>query len=194
MFVNWKLREINLKIVYYGPPLSGKKTNLEFIYTQTNPALRGEIVSLKTHADRTLQFDFLQLGLGQVQGLWPKFNLYTAPGQEDDAASRKRVLQDTDGMVLVADSQASRLQDNLAALAALEQQFAELGRAWASFPLVVQLNKRDLANALPVEQLRQAFRWDDRPLFEAVAVQGVGVFETLKAVIHQVMAQVQAPA
>jgi len=194
MFINWKSRDISLKIVYYGPPLSGKKTNLEFIYARTNPALRSEIVSLKTHADRTLQFDFLQLGLGQVQGLWPKFNLYTAPGQDDDAASRRRVLQDADGVVLVADSQADRLQDNVNALAVLEQQLLELERARVGFPLVVQLNKRDLPAALPVEQLRQALKWDAYPMFEAVAVQGVGVFETLKAVIHQVTDQIQAAA
>jgi len=194
MFINWRLREISLKIVYYGPALSGKTTNLEYIHAQTNPAMRGELVSLKTREDRTICFNFLQVGLGQIRGLNPKFNLYTAPGQMYNLSGRKLVLQGADGIVFVADSQASRLQENLDSLTDLEQNLKALGDALAAFPLVVQLNKRDLPNTLTVEHLRRELICNGAPLFEAVATQGVGVFDTLKAIINLVIAKVQMPA
>ncbi len=194
MFINWKLREITLKIVYYGPSLSGKTTNLEYIHAKTNPAMRGELVSLKTREDRTICFNFLQVGLGQIRGLNPKFNLYTAPGQMYDISGRNLVLQGADGIVFVADSQASRLQDNLDSLTDLEQNLGELGGAPAAVPFVVQLNKRDLPDALTVERLRRELNCNGAPLFEAVATQGVGVFDTLKAVINWVITKVQMPA
>ena len=194
MFINWKLREITLKIVYYGPALSGKTTNLEYIHAKTNPAMRGELVSLKTREDRTICFNFLQVGLGQIRGLGPKFNLYTAPGQMCDISGRKLVLQNADGIVFVADSQAGRLQENLDSLTDLEQNLGELGGALAAVPFVVQLNKRDLPDALTVERLRRELNCNGAPLFEAVATHGVGVFDTLKAVINLVITKVQVPA
>jgi signal recognition particle receptor subunit beta len=193
MFVNWKLREINLKIVYYGPALSGKTTNLEVIHAKTSPSMRGELVSLKTREDRTIYFDFLQLGLGQIRGLKPKFNLYTVPGQVYYAASRKLVLQGADGVVFVADSQASRLQENIETLANLEQNLRELGQDPKAFPFILQFNKRDLPDALPIDCLRRALERNGAPQVEAVATKGIGVFDTLKVTINTVVAKVQMP-
>jgi mutual gliding-motility protein MglA len=193
MFINWKLREINLKIVYYGPALSGKTTNLEVIHAKTSPTMRGELVSLKTREDRTIYFDFLQLGLGQIRGLKPKFNLYTVPGQIYYAASRKLVLQGADGVVFVADSQACRLQENIETLANLEQNLRELGNDPKGFPFILQFNKRDLPDALPIDSLRRVLGRNGAPQIEAVATQGIGVFDTLKATINTVVAKVQMP-
>jgi signal recognition particle receptor subunit beta len=193
MFINWKLREINLKIVYYGPALSGKTTNLEVIHAKTSPTMRGELVSLKTREDRTIYFDFLQLGLGQIRGLKPKFNLYTVPGQIYYAASRKLVLQGADGVVFVADSQASRLQENIETLANLEQNLRELGQDPKAFPFILQFNKRDLSDAVQLDCLRRALGRNGAPQIEAVATKGIGVFDTLKATINTVVAKVQMP-
>lgn len=193
MFINWKLGELNLKIVYYGPALSGKTTNLEFIHARTNPALRGELVSIKTKQDRTLYFDFLQLEPGQIRGLRPKFNLYTVPGQIYEAASRELVLQGADGIVFVADSRAGRLQENVDTLAGLEQNLREMGNDFTVCPLILQFNKRDLDDALPIPELSRALGRGDAPQIEAVATQGTGVFETLKAAINAVIANVQTP-
>lgn len=194
MFINWKLREINLKLVYYGPALSGKTTNLEYIHARTNPAMRGELVSLKTREDRTIYFDFLQLEIGQIRGLRPKFNLYTVPGQVYYVASRKLVLQGADGVVFVADSRASRLQENLNTLSNLEQNLRELGNDPRSFPVILQFNKRDLPDALPVEYLKRTLGRNGTPQFEAVANKGIGVFDTLKTAINTIVAQLQVPA
>ncbi len=193
MLINWKLGELNLKIVYYGPALAGKTTNLEFIHAKTNPALRGNLISLKTWQDRMIYFDFLQLELGQIRGLRPKFNLYTVPGQVYHSASRRLVLQGADGIVFVADSQASRLQANLETLANLEHNLGELGYDLKTFPFIVQYNKRDLADALPVPQLKQAFGYSEAPQIDAVAIKGIGVFDTLKAAVNTVIANVQIP-
>src|SRR5712692_9003866 len=155
MFINWKSRELNLKIVYYGPALCGKTTNLEYIHAKVDPKLRGELVSLKTREDRTIFFDFLQIELGEIKGLKPKFNLYTVPGQVYYIASRKLVLQGADGVVFVADSQAERLNENLDTLQNLYSNLRELGNDPERVPIVFQFNKRDLPQALPVETLRQ---------------------------------------
>lgn len=192
MFINWKLRELNLKIVYYGPALSGKTTNLQIIHERTNPRLRGELVSLKTREDRTIFFDFLQLELGQIKGLKPKFNLYTVPGQVIYATSRKLVLQGADGVIFVADSQMSRLADNIQSYKAMQQHLAELGMDPRRMPCVVQYNKRDLPVVAPVVLLKRYFAPNgSTPAFESIATQGVGVFETLKASINLVVSQVQ---
>jgi hypothetical protein len=191
MFINRRLKEINLKIVYYGPALSGKTTNLQYIHAHTNPNIRGELVSVKTREDRTLFFDFLQLQLGQVMGLKPKFHLYTVPGQVYYVASRKLVLQGADGVVFVADSQLNRLNDNLESLQDMEGHLAEMGYKVDDFPLVIQFNKRDLLNVAPVSLLRSTLAANGRPCFESVAIEGEGVFDTLKATIQRVVGKVQ---
>ncbi|MBN1936824.1 MAG: gliding-motility protein MglA [Anaerolineae bacterium] len=192
MFINRKLKEIQLKIVYYGPALSGKTTNLEWIHSRTNPKLRGDLVSLKTREDRTLYFDFLQLELGKVQGLKPRFNLYTVPGQTYYAATRKLVLQGADGVVFVADSQSERLRDNLISFKDMLNHLLELGYMPAQVPLVIQFNKRDLPGLTPVSEFKQRLKLNDTiPCFETVAIQGKGVFDTLKAIIGRVVSQIQ---
>jgi hypothetical protein len=191
MFINWKLRELNLKLVYYGPGMSGKTTNLQFIHARTNPELRGDLVSLKTREDRTIFFDFLQLQLGRIKGLRPKFNLYTVPGQVCYAATRKLTLQGADGVVFVADSQMSRLADNIQSFRMMHQQMRELGMDPGHVPCVVQFNKRDLPRIAPTPLLRRYFSPNGTPAFEAIAIRGTGVFDTLKAAINLVVARVQ---
>ncbi len=191
MFINWKLRELNLKIVYYGPAMSGKTTNLQYIHAHTNPKMRGELVSLKTREDRTIFFDFLQLELGEIKGLKPKFNLYTVPGQVLYEASRKLVLQGADGIVFVADSQMARLPDNIQSFKTMKRQLTELGLDPQRLPIVVQFNKRDLPGSAPVPVLSRLLASNGAPTFESVATEGRGVFETLKASINLVVSQVQ---
>ena len=193
MFINWQLKELNLKVVYYGPALSGKTTNLEQIHAKVDPRRRGELISLKTHEDRTLYFDFLQLELGKISGLSPKIHLYTVPGQTYYEASRKLVLRGADGVVFVADSGASRTNDNLESWASMQQHLTLLNIA-SSTPIIVQLNKRDLPNALPVSVLTRILGINGHPTYEATAVSGQGVFDTLKAIINRVVAQVQRQA
>ena len=191
MFINWKLREINLKIVYYGPALSGKTTNLQFIHSNTNPKIRGDLVSLKTRGDRTIYFDFLQLELGQIAGLKPRFNLYTVPGQVFYVGSRKLVLQGADGVVFVADSQWERMKANIETKRDMEENLRALGHNPRTMPLVLQCNKRDLPQAAPVPLLQRQFGLNGALCFESIATEGVGVFETLKAIINLVVKQAQ---
>jgi signal recognition particle receptor subunit beta len=191
MFINWKLREINLKIVYYGPALSGKTANLQYIHAKTNPSIRSDLVSLKTRGDRTLYFDFLQLELGQIAGLKPRFNLYTVPGQVYYANSRKLVLQGADGVVFVADSQQQRLEDNVETVLDMEENLRALGYDPQTLPLVLQCNKRDLPDIVTVPLMRRQLCLNGAPCFESVATQGTGVFDTLKAVINLVISQAQ---
>lgn len=192
MFINRRLRELNLKIVYYGPALSGKTTNLIHIHNYTKPELRGDLISLKTREDRTIFFDYLQLELGQIKGLKPKFNLYTVPGQVYYAASRKLVLQGADGVVFVADSQTYRMVDNVTALQDMHDYLRELGMYRWSLPLVVQFNKRDLPDAAGLSTLRSLLRLDSSTLcIESVATEGIGVFDTLKTIINAVVSNVQ---
>jgi mutual gliding-motility protein MglA len=187
MFVNWALSELNLKIVYYGPALSGKTTNLQQIHDRTPDAMRGRLISLKTQQERTLLFDFLQLELGIVRGLKPKFKLYTVPGQTYYAQSRRLILQGVDGIVFVADSQAGRMAENQECWFTMEQHLIELGHNVARFPIVVQFNKRDLPHAVPTHALRRPF--PGRQCFEATASSGTGVLETLKAIMTLTIAQ-----
>lgn len=190
MFVNWKMREINLKIVYYGPALSGKTTNLEHVHARLDPRLRGELICLKTRADRTLYFDFMQLELGQIRGLKPKFNLYTVPGQPCYVASRRLVLQGADGVVYVADSQLNRLKANIDSMRSLEDNLRTLRVNPHDFPLVLQYNKRDLPSIAPVALLQMQLARDGVPQFQSVATEGVGVIETLKAAINLVVSRI----
>jgi hypothetical protein len=191
MFINWKMRELNLKIVYYGPGMSGKTTNLEYIHAKINPQMRGELVTLKTREDRTIFFDFLQLELGAIKGLKPKFNLYTVPGQVCYAATRKLTLQGADGVVFVADSQMQRLADNIQSYRMMRQQMSELGLKPKHVPVVIQYNKRDLPRIAPVGLLSRYFSPNGTPSFEAIAIQGRGVLETLKAIINAVVVNAQ---
>jgi len=191
MFINWARQEIALKIVYYGPGLSGKTTNLRYIFDNINPSLRGDLITLNTKEDRTLFFDFLQLELGKILGKKPRFNLYTVPGQVYYAESRKIILSGVDGIVYVADAQVERMDDNLNTLLDLEENLITMGRTLKSLPLVLQFNKWDLPNAANFEILQQRLNFHNAPFFKSVATKGIGVFETLKAIINQIVSQAQ---
>jgi len=191
MFINWALQEINLKIVYYGPGMSGKTTNLEYIHSKMDPSLAGELVSLKTKEDRTIFFDFLQLEVGRIKGKKPKFNLYTVPGQVYYASSRKVILNGVDGIVFVADSQKHRMDGNIETLLDLENNLREDGHSLDTFPWVIQYNKRDLPDVETVENLQKRLNYFNVQNFEAVGIKGVGVFDTLKSIINRVVSNVQ---
>lgn len=191
MFINWRARELSLKIVYYGPALSGKTTNLEYIYTRVNPKRRGELISLKTYEDRTLYFDFLQLELGKVGGLTPKIHLYTVPGQTYYEASRKLVLRGADGIVFVADSAPEQLGANLKSWQDMKSHLTQFNMPLNSLPLVIQFNKRDLPNAMWIPSLQEFLDISDSTSFEAIATEGYGVFDTFKAIVHRVVNRAQ---
>ena len=179
-FINYAAREINCKIVYYGPGLGGKTTNLQWIYDKTNPAAKGKLISLATETDRTLFFDFLPLDLGTVKGFKVRFHLYTVPGQVFYDASRKLILKGVDAIILVADSQVERMDANEESVYNLKQNLKEQGYNLASIPYVLQLNKRDLPNITPADEMIKLLQQKDEPVFEAVASKGTGVFDTLK--------------
>ncbi len=191
MFINWALQEINLKIVYYGPGMSGKTTNLEYIHSKLDPSLTGELVTLKTKEDRTIFFDFMQIEVGRIKGKKPKFNLYTVPGQVYYASSRKIILNGVDGIVFVADSQRDRMEGNIETLLDLEKNLMASGYSLENFPWVIQYNKRDLPNAESVAILQKKLNFFDVPHFEGVAIKGIGIFDTLKAIINHVVQHVQ---
>jgi signal recognition particle receptor subunit beta len=185
--INFAAREINCKIVYYGAGLGGKTTNLQFIYDRTGERQKGRMVSLATETERTLFFDFLPLDIGTVRGFRTRFHLYTVPGQVFYDASRKLILRGVDGVVFVADSQAERMDANYEALENLQENLREYGYDFLTMPYVLQLNKRDLPNALPVDVLRRELGRKGESVFEAIASEGNGVFETLKDVSRQVL-------
>jgi signal recognition particle receptor subunit beta len=191
MYINWPRRELNLKIVYYGPSLSGKTTNLEMIYQKVDPQRRSELVSLKTHEDRTLFFDFLQLELGKIGTLTPKIHLYTVPGQSYYESSRKIVLKGADGVVFVADSASSRIEDNLMSWRDMMKHLQAMQISALSLPLVIQFNKQDLPDALSPAVLRSVMRVNGHPTLSAVAIRGEGVFDTLRAITTAVMTAIQ---
>jgi signal recognition particle receptor subunit beta len=180
-------REINCKIVYYGPGLCGKTTNLQYIYDKTNPNAKGKLISLATETDRTLFFDFLPLELGTVRGFRTRFHLYTVPGQVFYDASRKLILKGVDGVVFVADSQVERMEANIESLDNLRQNLGEQGYDLDKISCVVQYNKRDLPNAADLSEMKRLLNAKGMPDFEACAPQGKGVFETLKAVARGVL-------
>lgn len=193
-FINYVAREINCKIVYYGPGLGGKTTNLQYLYDVTSADNKGKLISLATETERTLFFDFLPLDLGQIRGLRARFHLYTVPGQVFYDASRKLILRGVDGVIFVADSQEERLDANLESVSNLERNLKEHGFELAKIPYVLQLNKRDLPNAMTVEQLKKLLLVKGEPVFEAVATKGTGVLETLKAVARQVLVELRKSA
>ncbi len=186
-FINYSSREINCKIVYYGPGLCGKTTNLQYIYQKTSPEARGKMVSLATETERTLFFDFLPLSMGDVHGFKARFHLYTVPGQVFYDASRKLILKGVDGVVFVADSQVERMEANLESLDNLRENLEEQGYNLDQLPYVIQYNKQDLPNAAPVEELSKMLNPTKVPEFSAVATTGEGVFPTLKAIAKLVM-------
>ena len=188
-FINYASREINCKIVYYGPGLGGKTTNLQFIYDKTNPNAKGKLISLATETDRTLFFDFLPLELGNVRGFKTRFHLYTVPGQVFYDASRKLILKGVDGVIFVADSQRERMDANVESLHNLELNLKSQGYDLMTIPYVLQLNKRDLPNIVAVEEMKQKLVVKAEPVLEAIATSpnGVGVFDTLKAVAKLVL-------
>lgn len=188
-FINYSTREIHCKIVYYGPGLCGKTTNLMYIYNKTNPEAKGKLVTLATETERTLFFDFLPISLGKVKGFRTRFHLYTVPGQVFYDASRKLILKGVDGVVFVADSQMERMEANIESLENLEEHLAEHGYDIRKIPLVIQYNKQDLPNAVPVEEMRKVLNLWNVPDFPAVATRGEGVFETLKAIVKLVLLQ-----
>ncbi len=191
-FINFAAREINCKIVYYGAGLGGKTTNLQLIYQKTADQQKGKMISLATETERTLFFDFLPLDLGSVRGFKTRIHLYTVPGQVFYDASRKLILRGVDGIVFVADSQEQRMDANVEALDNLMSNLKEHGYDFNKIPYVLQLNKRDLPNILPVEMLTTELRRKNEPIVEAVAFQGVGVFETLKEIAKQVLTELKA--
>jgi signal recognition particle receptor subunit beta len=177
--------------MFIGPGMSGKTTNLEYIHSKLDPSLAGELVSLKTKEDRTIFFDFMQIEVGRIKGKKPKFNLYTVPGQVYYASSRKVILNGVDGLVFVADSQPHRMEANIETLLDLENNLKQDGHSLEKFPWVIQYNKRDLPGVESVENLEKKLNFFNVPSFEGVAVRGEGVFNTLKAIINNVVQHVQ---
>jgi signal recognition particle receptor subunit beta len=193
-FINFPAREINCKLVYYGPGLGGKTANLQWVYDHTGTNQKGKMVSLATETDRTLFFDFLPLDLGSVRGFRTRFHLYTVPGQVFYEASRRLILKGADGVVFVADSQEERLDANLETLDNLREHLKDHKLDFNAIPYVLQLNKRDLPNILPVEELTKQLTVKGEPAIEAVAVTGQGVFDTLKEIAKLVLAELKKNA
>jgi mutual gliding-motility protein MglA len=190
-FINYSSREINCKIVYYGPGLCGKTTNLQYVYARTSPEAKGKMISLATETERTLFFDFLPLSLGEIRGFKTRFHLYTVPGQVFYDASRKLILKGVDGVVFVGDSQIERMEANLESVENLRVNLGEQGYDLNRIPYVVQYNKRDLPNVATVEELHRFINPRGVPEFQAVAPTGVGVFDTLKAVAKLVLTELK---
>ncbi|MBI5166171.1 MAG: GTPase domain-containing protein [candidate division NC10 bacterium] len=190
-FINYAAREINCKLVYYGPGLGGKTTNLQHIYRRVDPGSKGKLISLATETERTLFFDFLPLELGSIKGFKTRFHLYTVPGQVFYDASRKLILKGADGVVFVADSQVERMESNIESLQNMEMNLAEQGINVEKIPLIFQYNKRDLPNIVTVDELQKSLNSRNLLWFEAIAIQGLGVFETLKAVTKLVLLELR---
>ncbi len=193
-FINYVAREINCKIVYYGPGLGGKTTNLQYIHQVTASENKGKLVSLATETERTLFFDFLPIDLGQIRGFRTRFHLYTVPGQVFYDSSRKLILKGVDGVVFVADSQEERLDANLESVDNLAKNLKEQGFDLEKLPYVLQLNKRDLPSAMPAEELKQQLLVKEEPVIEAVATRGDGILSSLKAVARQVLVELRKSA
>ena len=190
-FINYSSREINCKLVYYGPGLCGKTTNLQYIYNKTRPEAKGKMISLATETERTLFFDFLPLSLGEIRGFKTRFHLYTVPGQVFYDASRKLILKGVDGVIFVADSQEERMDANIEALDNLVTNLKSQGYDFNTIPYVLQLNKRDLPTAVAADEMYRQLNYKGEPTFEATAPTGVGVFDTLKAVAKQVLMELR---
>jgi signal recognition particle receptor subunit beta len=190
-FINYLSREINCKIVYYGPGLCGKTTNLQYIYNKTNPDAKGKMISLATETERTLFFDFLPLALGEIRGFKTRFHLYTVPGQVFYDASRKLILKGVDGVVFVADSQIARMEANIESMENLRTNLAEQGYSLDKLPYVIQYNKRDMPSVASVEELQELLNPNNVPYYEACAATGEGVFDTLKGIARLVLGELK---
>jgi len=190
-FINYSTREINCKVVYYGPGLCGKTTNLHYIYNKTVPEAKGKMISLATETERTLFFDFLPLSLGSIGGFKVRFHLYTVPGQVFYDASRKQILKGADGLIFVADSQVERLEANAESMENLRANLPEHGLDFNTIPLILQYNKRDMPNIVPTADLRAMLNMRNVQDFEAVAPQGIGVFDTLKAISKDILLELR---
>ena len=190
-FLNYSTSEINFKIVYYGPGLSGKTTNIKYIYEKIKKDNKGKLVSLATETERTLFFDFFPLDLGTIKDYKVRFHLYTVPGQIYYSASRKLILKGVDGLVFVADSQTERYEANLESIQDMLENLRDYKIDFASIPYVLQLNKRDLPNVTPANELIGVLRKKEEPVLEAVAFRGDGVVDTLKAISKLIMAEVK---
>ncbi|MBI5970995.1 MAG: GTPase domain-containing protein [Deltaproteobacteria bacterium] len=193
-FINYSAKEINCKIVYYGPGLCGKTTNLQFIYKKTRPEAKGKMVTLATETERTLFFDFLPIALGDIKGFKVRFHLYTVPGQIFYDASRKLILKGVDGIIFVADSQVDRMDANMESFDNMKLNLDEQGYNLDNIPYVIQYNKRDLPNVVPVAELNKVLNVNGVPEFEAAAFDGTGVFETLKSVVKLVLIELKKGA
>ena len=189
--INYAFKEIISKIVYYGPGLSGKTTNLQYVFKKVPSETRGELISLATDADRTLYFDFLPVNVGTIRGFATKFQLYTVPGQVYYNATRKLVLRGVDGLVFVADSQLDKMQENIESLHNLKDNLDEYGYDMSELPMVIQYNKRDLPNIADISELESKLNPGGLPYFEAVALTGDGVFKTLKTISKMVLDEVR---
>ncbi len=190
-FVNYHTKEINCKIVYYGPGLGGKTTNIQYVYQKTSGEAKGKIISLNTENERTLFFDFLPLELGEIRGFKTRFHLYTVPGQVFYESSRKLILRGVDGIVFVADSQVEKMEANRESLESLKRNLLEQGCDIQKIPLVMQWNKRDLPNVTAVEELERNLNLWKSPSYQAVALKGTGVFETLKTISKLVLMNIK---
>jgi len=186
-FINYNAKEIHCKIVYYGPSLGGKTTNIQWVYQKTMSKEKSELFTLPTAVERTMFFDFLPLNIGDIRGFQTRFHLYTVPGQVVYDASRKLILKGLDGVVFVADSQAERMEENIESMKNLKKNLEQQGYDINEIPLVIQYNKRDLPNALPLSELRSTLNRYNAPDFEATANNGSGVFEALKTVSKSII-------
>lgn len=190
-FVNYHTKEINCKIVYYGPGLGGKTTNIQYVFAKTQNKSKGELITIDTDNERTLFFDFLPLDLGEIRGFKTRFHLYTVPGQVFYESSRKLILRGVDGIVFVADSQVERMEANVESWTSLKNNLEEQGYRLDKIPMVFQWNKRDLANVVPVQELSKKFNLYNTAEFEAIANKGEGVFEVLKALSKLVLMNIR---
>ena len=190
-FINYSIKEINFKIVYYGPGLSGKTTNIKYLYKKVKNENKGKLVSLATESERTLFFDFFPLDLGRIKGYKVKFHLYTVPGQSYYSSSRKLILKGVDGLVFVADSQRERFEANIESLDDMLENLREYDIDFSDLPYVLQLNKRDLPNITPVNELISLLRRKNESVMEAVAVEGGGVVDTLKSISKLIMIDIK---
>ena len=190
-FFNYAAREINCKVVYYGPGLCGKTTNLQYIYERSSPDSKGKMISLATETDRTLFFDFLPISLGTIRGFKTRFHLYTVPGQVFYDASRKLILRGVDGVIFVADSQTARLEANLESLDNLQNNLVDHGVSLDTLPYIIQYNKRDLPDVASLAELRTQLNPLGVPEVEAVACTGIGVFDTLKLLARSIVTELK---